>query len=100
MLGLAGNILKYSHCFQDFEELVSEHFRKRGRYILKACDAYMKGHLIGSLAKDASGSDSTTNSNSVGFKLMLAKVLPRLLSSLNDVGAECQEFEHLNPTQT
>ncbi|XP_047965318.1 probable ubiquitin-conjugating enzyme E2 23 [Salvia hispanica] len=80
---------------KDFEELVVEHFRKRGSYILKACDAYMKGNLIGSLAKDASASDSITNSNSVGFKLMLAKVLPKLVSALNDVGAECQEFEHL-----
>ncbi|KAG6411978.1 hypothetical protein SASPL_124635 [Salvia splendens] len=80
---------------KDFEELVLEHFRKRGSYILKACDAYMKGNLIGSLAKDASAGDSITNSNSVGFKLMLAKVLPKLVSALNDVGAECQEFEHL-----
>lgn len=84
---------------QDFEELVVEHFRKRGCYILKACDAYMRGHLIGSLMKDASTSDSNTNSNSVGFKLMLAKVVPKLFSALNEVGANCQEFEHLNLTQ-
>ncbi|KAH6813276.1 ubiquitin-conjugating enzyme 23 [Perilla frutescens var. frutescens] len=84
---------------KDFEDLVFEHFRKRGRYILKACDAYMKGHLIGSLGKDASSSDNNTNSNSVGFKLMLAKVLPKLFSALNEVGADCQEFEHLNLTQ-
>ncbi|XP_057805932.1 probable ubiquitin-conjugating enzyme E2 23 [Salvia miltiorrhiza] len=80
---------------KDFEDLVSEHFRKRGPYILKACDAYMKGNLIGSLAKDATAGETITNSNSVGFKLMLAKVLPKLVSSLNDVGAECREFEHL-----
>lgn len=72
-----------------------EHYRKRGPFILKACDAYMKGHLIGSLAKDAAVVDSNANSNSVGFKLMLAKVLPKLLSALNEVGAECREFEHL-----
>ncbi|PIN02869.1 Ubiquitin-conjugating enzyme [Handroanthus impetiginosus] len=81
---------------KDFEELILQHFRKRGCYILKACDAYMKGHLIGSLTKDACTSDSDTNSNSVGFKLMLAKVVPKLFSALKDVGADCQEFEHLN----
>ncbi|KAL0348511.1 UNVERIFIED_CONTAM: putative ubiquitin-conjugating enzyme E2 23 [Sesamum angustifolium] len=81
---------------KDFEELVLEHFRKRGRYILKACDAYMKGHLIGSLAKDASISDTNMNSNSVGFKLMLTKVVPKLFSALSEIGADCQEFEHLN----
>ncbi|KAL3843351.1 hypothetical protein ACJIZ3_000754 [Penstemon smallii] len=81
---------------KDFEELVFEHFRKRGYYILKACDAYNKGHLIGSLTKDAStSSDKNANSNSVGFRLMLSKVVPKLLSALNEVGAYCQEFEHL-----
>ncbi|KAL6561033.1 putative ubiquitin-conjugating enzyme E2 23 [Orobanche gracilis] len=83
---------------KDFEELVIHHFRKRGYYILKACDAYMKGHLIGSLAKDASivNSNTNTNSNSVGFKLMLGKIVPKLFTALKEVGANCQEFEHLN----
>ncbi|KAL2231709.1 UNVERIFIED_CONTAM: putative ubiquitin-conjugating enzyme E2 23 [Sesamum indicum] len=81
---------------KDFEELVIEHFRKRGRYILKACDAYMKGHLIGSLAKDASISGTNMTSNSFGFKLMLTKVVPKLFSALSEIGADCQEFEHLN----
>lgn len=84
---------------QHFEELVMEHFRKRGEYILKACDAYMKGHLIGSLTKDACSSDTNPNSNSVGFKLMLAKVVPKLFSALKQVGADCHQFEHLNSTQ-
>ncbi|KAG6403647.1 hypothetical protein SASPL_135875 [Salvia splendens] len=44
------------------------HFKKRRTYIVKACDAYMKGNLIGSLSKDASASDSITNLNSVGFQ--------------------------------
>ncbi|GFZ00516.1 ubiquitin-conjugating enzyme 23 [Actinidia rufa] len=81
---------------KDFEELVRDHFRRRGHYILKACDAYMKGYLIGSLAKDASVSDkSVANANSVGFKLMLAKIVPKLFSALNGVGANCHEFKHL-----
>ncbi|KAF5449000.1 hypothetical protein F2P56_029489 [Juglans regia] len=81
---------------KDFEELVKDHFRKRGYYILKACDAYMKGGLIGSLTEDASVSDkSNANSTSVGFKLMLAKILPRLFVALSEVGADCLEFKHL-----
>jgi ubiquitin-conjugating enzyme E2 O len=81
---------------QDFEELVKDHFRKRGYYILKACDAYMKGYLIGSLTEDASVSDkSNARSTSVGFKLMLAKIVPKLLLALSAVGADCQEFKHL-----
>ena len=56
----------------------------------------MKGYLIGSLAKDASLSDkSDANSTSVGFKLMLAKIVPKLLMALCVVGADCDEFKHL-----
>ncbi|PWA61009.1 ubiquitin-conjugating enzyme 23 [Artemisia annua] len=81
---------------KDFEDLVKEHFRERGYYILKACDAYMKGYLIGSLAEDASVCEtSIANANSVGFKLMLAKIVPKLLSALKEVGANCHEFNHL-----
>ncbi|CAK9153967.1 unnamed protein product [Ilex paraguariensis] len=81
---------------KDFEELVREHFKRRGYYILKACDAYMNGYLIGSLTKDASISDKNhPNSNSVGFKLMLAKIVPKLFIALSEVGADCQEFKHL-----
>ncbi|WCJ39907.1 ubiquitin-conjugating enzyme 23 [Euphorbia peplus] len=81
---------------KDFEELVKEHFRKRGHYVLKACDSYMKGSLIGSLAKDASVSNyDDSNLTSVGFKLMLAKIVPKLHSALDKVGADCHGFEHL-----
>ncbi|XP_022146135.1 probable ubiquitin-conjugating enzyme E2 23 isoform X2 [Momordica charantia] len=80
---------------KDFEDLVKEHFRRRGYFILKACDAYMKGHLIGSLSEDASiRVESDPNSTSVGFKLMLAKIVPKLFSSLNEVGADCHDFKH------
>lgn len=69
----------------------------RGYYILKACDAYMKGFLIGSLRKDASiSSHSSANSNSVGFKLMLAKIVPKLFLALKEIGVECEEFKHLH----
>lgn len=81
---------------KDFEELVKEHFKRRGYYILKACDAYMQGNLIGSLSKDASvSSEHDTNSTSVGFKLMLAKIVPKLYLALDGIGADCHQFKHL-----
>lgn len=57
----------------------------------------MKGYLIGSLSEDASVIDerSSANLNSVGFKLMLAKIAPKLFSALSEVGADCDEFKHL-----
>lgn len=81
---------------KDFEDLVREHFKNRGYYILKACDAYMKGYLIGSLTEDASiGDKSIANANSVGFKLMLTKIVPKLLLAISEAGADCDEFKHL-----
>lgn len=56
----------------------------------------MKGSLIGSLTKDASISNNeNSNLTSVGFKLMLAKIVPKLYSALNEVGADCHDFKHL-----
>ncbi|KAL4579830.1 hypothetical protein LXL04_015997 [Taraxacum kok-saghyz] len=73
---------------KDFEELVREHFRERGYYILKACDAYMKGYLIGTLSEDASICEtSIPDANSVGFKLMLAKIVPKLILALEQVSS-------------
>ncbi|GMH17850.1 hypothetical protein Nepgr_019691 [Nepenthes gracilis] len=81
---------------KDFEDLVRCHFKRRGYYILKACDAYMKGYLIGSLSKDASITEkSDANATSVGFKLMLAKIVPKLFSALSELGADCHDFKHL-----
>lgn len=79
-----------------FEDFVKDHFRSRGHCILKACKAYMEGCMIGSLTKDASPTGkSTEHLSSVGFKLMLAKILPRLISALSELGLDCHEFENL-----
>ncbi|XP_038693540.1 probable ubiquitin-conjugating enzyme E2 23 [Tripterygium wilfordii] len=81
---------------KDFEELVKDHFGRRGYFILKACDAYMKGHLIGSLAKDASiCNEDHANSTSAGFKLGLKRIVPKLYLALTEAGAECNDFAHL-----
>ncbi|KAH7851066.1 hypothetical protein Vadar_006902 [Vaccinium darrowii] len=62
-----GRLLASSLCFgQDFEDLVREHFRR-----------------------------SIANANSVGFKLMMAKIVPKLFFSLHEVGADCDAFKHL-----
>ncbi|XP_072988038.1 probable ubiquitin-conjugating enzyme E2 23 isoform X2 [Typha latifolia] len=80
-----------------FEGFVRDHFCKRGHYILKACEAYMGGSSIGSLTSDACSTEkSREHSCSVGFKLTLAKILPRLSSALREVGVNCDRFEYLH----
>nr|CAD1844552.1 unnamed protein product [Ananas comosus var. bracteatus] len=57
-----------------FEDFVKDHFRKRGLYILKACEAYLGGSCIGSLTEEACTTEkSREHSCSTGFKLTLAK---------------------------
>ncbi|PWZ34689.1 putative ubiquitin-conjugating enzyme E2 23 [Zea mays] len=84
-----------------FEDFVKSHFRKRGHYILKACHAYLQGNVVGTLTDDACTTDrSKEHSSSVGFKLVLAKILPRLITALKDTGADCDQYEHLGRTET
>ncbi|XP_006643704.1 probable ubiquitin-conjugating enzyme E2 23 isoform X2 [Oryza brachyantha] len=84
-----------------FEDFVKSHFSKRGNYILKACDAYLQGNGVGTLTDDACTTErSKEQSSSVGFKLALAKILPRLITALKDAGANCDQYEHLGKTET
>lgn len=84
-----------------FEDFVKSHFRKRGHYILKACEAYLQGNVVGTLTDDACTTDrSKEHSSSVGFKLALGKILPRLITALKETGADCDQYEHLGKTET
>ncbi|OEL36436.1 putative ubiquitin-conjugating enzyme E2 23 [Dichanthelium oligosanthes] len=84
-----------------FEDFVKSHFQKRGHYILKACEAYLQGNVVGTLTDDACTTDrSKEHSSSVGFKLALAKILPRLITALKETGADCDQYEHLGKTET
>ncbi|KAG0472540.1 hypothetical protein HPP92_014397 [Vanilla planifolia] len=79
-----------------FEGFVKDHFQRRAYYILKACEAYLGGCAIGTLTKDAGLTEkSKEQSCSVGFKLMLSKMLPRLTAAFAKVGVDCNQFAHL-----
>lgn len=81
---------------QHFEDFVKDHFRGHGYYILKTCEAYMAGCMIGSLATDGCSTEkSWEHSCSVGFKLTLAKILQQLIPAFNEAGADCCQFKHL-----
>ncbi|KAM0880114.1 hypothetical protein ACQ4PT_027962 [Festuca glaucescens] len=83
-----------------FEDFVKNHFCKRGHYILKACEAYLQGDVVGTLNDDASSTDRNKEySCSMGFKLALGKILPRLIAALKDIGADCSQYEHLGKTE-
>lgn len=79
-----------------FESFVRENFCQRGRYILGACNAYMTGAQVGCLSGEAMmgvhDRADTQSTSSIGFKIMLAKLIPKLVSAFKEVGADCEEF--------
>jgi ubiquitin-conjugating enzyme E2 O len=75
---------------------VREHFHQRGHYILGAYNAYMMGVQVGCLSGEAMmgvhGREDTQSTSSIGFKIMLAKLIPKLVSAFKEVGVDCEEF--------
>eukprot|EP00253_Pinus_taeda_P022848 PITA_22848 len=79
-----------------FEMFVKEHFQKRGRCILRACDAYINGAPVGSLSEDCTivGDESENqDATSAGFKLILLKIVPKLIAAFTEIGLDCQELQ-------
>ncbi|KAL3519762.1 hypothetical protein ACH5RR_017911 [Cinchona calisaya] len=73
-----------------FEALVEEHFSRCCKQILLACKAYMGGAPVGS----AFGNEKTEEievESSMGFKIMLAKLFPRLVEAFSDKGMDCTD---------
>ncbi|CAN6351824.1 unnamed protein product [Urochloa humidicola] len=73
-----------------FETFVKDHFRHRGRHILKACEAYLQdGCPVGTLDGVAFAKEATSErSCSAGFRLALANVVPRLVEAFAGIGVQ------------
>ncbi|XVF25803.1 hypothetical protein REPUB_Repub13aG0244900 [Reevesia pubescens] len=79
-----------------FEALVKEHFSRRAKIILSACNAYMEGTPVG-FALESGGNEHDENfeGSSTGFKIMLAKLFPKLVEAFSDQGIDCSHFRGL-----
>ena len=91
---LLGLMLLFTDYVQHFEELVEEHFIRRSHHILLACKVYMDGAPVGcSLeSRKATGIAGQDNGCSTGFKIMLAKLFPKLVSGFSERGIDCSQF--------
>ncbi|XP_062232111.1 probable ubiquitin-conjugating enzyme E2 24 [Phragmites australis] len=69
-----------------FEKFVKEHFTCRAPRILDACDAYLGGDLVGHARDNAYISEDGSKNCSTGFKIMLAKLLPKLGAAFSEAG--------------
>ncbi len=78
------------------EVLIQQHFVQHGAGLLKSCEAYLQGALVGSLADDNNYSTTVTDSklvavdkSSAGFILMLTKLHIRLKTAFTELGVDC-----------
>jgi ubiquitin-conjugating enzyme E2 O len=83
-----------------FEALVRGHFRHRGRFVLRACEAYLVlGCPVGTLDADARTTAERAERRPcsfTGLRLALAGVVPRLVEAFAEIGADgCEEFDRL-----
>ncbi|XP_059670872.1 probable ubiquitin-conjugating enzyme E2 24 [Cornus florida] len=75
-----------------FEALVEEHFSRRSKYILLACKAYMEGAPVGYAFGCEKSGEENQQGSSTGFKIMLAKLIPRLVEAFSDKGIDCGQI--------
>ncbi|KAG6530376.1 hypothetical protein ZIOFF_012604 [Zingiber officinale] len=75
-----------------FEALVQEHFTRRSSHILNACKAYLEGSQVGHAYECGEDTSTCCKSSSTGFKIMLAKLCPMLVSAFTERGIICAEF--------
>lgn len=78
-----------------FEALVEEHFSERCTYILTACKAYLEGVPIGCAFDIQPVEPGFPKGNSTGFKIMLAKLVPKLVEAFTSKGFDCGKFSNL-----
>lgn len=75
-----------------FEELMEEHFRQRCKYILMACKAYQEGIPVGCAFGKENTEREDQKGSSTGFKIMLAKLFPKLVEAFSEKGIDCSEY--------
>lgn len=80
----------YFLMIQHFEALVEEHFARCSHSFLLACKNYMNGASVGTLKSNQRTPD--TQGSSTGFRIMLTKLFPLVVSAFSEKGIDCLEF--------
>ncbi|WCJ27036.1 ubiquitin-conjugating enzyme 23 [Euphorbia peplus] len=75
-----------------FEALVEEHLRLQSHQILSTCKAYMEGKEVGFPVRCG---EVEQKGSSTGFKIMLAKLFPKLVEAFSAKGIDCSEFTEI-----
>uniref|UniRef100_A0A453E0A7 UBC core domain-containing protein n=1 Tax=Aegilops tauschii subsp. strangulata TaxID=200361 RepID=A0A453E0A7_AEGTS len=73
-----------------FEEFVKEHFRHRGRFVLRTCNAWLQGNIV----DNAHATEvSRKQPCSAGLRLALTNMVPSLMAAFTEIRADgCEEY--------
>lgn len=71
---------------------MEEHFSRRSTDILLACKAYMEGAPVGCAFGYRNNEPENQHRNSMGFKIMLSKLFPKLVEAFSDKGIDCGQY--------
>jgi ubiquitin-conjugating enzyme E2 O len=89
---------------EGYEALVAGHFRRRGRFVLRACEEYLQGCPVGTLDAEARATEEAAEGDSgrrqpcsAGLRLALNGIVPRLVEAFTEMGAAdgCEQFGRL-----
>lgn len=75
-----------------FEALVEEHFNQCSQHFLLACKAYIEGAPVGCAFEHKKTAEESQKGSSTGFKIMLAKLFPKLVEAFSARGIDCSQF--------
>jgi len=82
-----------------YKALVAFHFRRRGRFVLRACEVYLQGCPVGTLDAEARATaegEGGWRPCSAGLRLALNGIVPRLVEAFTEIGADgCEQFGRL-----
>ncbi|XAR66465.1 Ubiquitin--protein ligase [Bertholletia excelsa] len=77
---------------EHFEAFVEEHFSRRSKNILLACEGYMEGAPVGCTFGNGKSEEENQQGSSTGFKIMLSKLFPKLVEAFSDKGIDCSQY--------
>ncbi|KAK9150120.1 hypothetical protein Syun_008429 [Stephania yunnanensis] len=69
---------------KNFEGIIEEHFHRRAQSILLSCKAYMDGAAVGSAFDSEMNAQETKKNSSMGFKITLSKLFPKLVAGFTE----------------
>lgn len=71
---------------------MEEHFNRCSHHFLLACKAYMEGAPVGCALEQKKTAEGIQKGSSTGFKIMLAKIFPKLVDAFSAKGIDCSQF--------